>query len=72
MQRDCFRNYLRGLGYKFRRDAPNVQIWSHPQTQHQVHLPRTDQVSDAWVARQLQHLGQTHEDIERFIATCKC
>lgn len=70
MRREYVVNKLKELGYKFRRQAWRVQIWSHPQTRHQVQVRQKDDIDDDWVKSMLRQAGCPKEDIEQFFAAC--
>jgi hypothetical protein len=71
VSKEHFVNKLRELGYKFKRQADNVDFWRLKGGTHTVPVPRRDYVSEPWARTQLRLCKTPQADIDAFVALAK-
>ncbi len=66
-----FVNKLRELGYEFKEQLHYQERFRLRGGTHIIHVPRRDQLDEAYVASTLKQAKQTQEQIEKFIREAK-
>lgn len=67
-----FINKLRELGYNYVGPTAKTEIWRRPQNTHRVMVPKTKDLSDAYVISTLRQCGCTDAEIADFLRDAKC
>ena len=66
-----FVHKLRELGYDFKEQLHYQERYRLGGGTHIIHVPRRDQLEEAFVSSALKQAGQTKDQIEQFIAAAK-
>jgi len=67
IQRPCFLNKIRDLGYVHWSDGRRVQKYRHPQTLHTIDVPRNAGPPKTHVVSALRQAGLSAEAIDAFL-----